>query len=160
MTPALRQQARSATCHPDRPHIARGLCRKCYQARWRKPKLDRLRRQRERNCEVCGRLYTPDNTRGRLCSLPCRHHFWAHRQSVREGCVMDQYRTTHDGEIAAQFVLMLKARGFRRVPPKKASRIARRGGPYFSAWKRSHAEGALYVVRWWCRNWKSWELAA
>lgn len=23
-----------ATCHPDRPHVARGLCRPCYNADW------------------------------------------------------------------------------------------------------------------------------
>lgn len=27
--------ARQATCHPERPHLARGLCRACYFRAWK-----------------------------------------------------------------------------------------------------------------------------
>jgi hypothetical protein len=29
-------QQRYAECHPDRPHMAKGLCNACYQKQWRK----------------------------------------------------------------------------------------------------------------------------
>ncbi|MGW0169551.1 endonuclease VII domain-containing protein [Streptomyces sp. NPDC003343] len=33
--PADRPSKPSATCHPDRPHVARGLCGSCYQREWK-----------------------------------------------------------------------------------------------------------------------------
>src|SRR6266568_1459518 len=38
--PGRRQQPqRYAECHPDRPHLAKGLCSTCYQKQWRKKRL-------------------------------------------------------------------------------------------------------------------------
>jgi hypothetical protein len=73
-----RQQFKSrATCHPDRPHSAKGLCRNCYrvsleavelnakkQARWRRASLkynfglteaewDRMRDEQQNRCAMC-----------------------------------------------------------------------------------------------------------
>jgi hypothetical protein len=40
--------ARPATCHPDRPVLARGLCRRCYQLAWLRGDLPDIRRGRSR----------------------------------------------------------------------------------------------------------------
>jgi CRP-like cAMP-binding protein len=38
--------ARPATCHPDRPNLARGLCRRCYQGAWHRGELTGIRTNR------------------------------------------------------------------------------------------------------------------
>lgn len=40
--------ARPARCHPDRPVLARGLCRNCYGFLWRTDQLEDLRAVRRR----------------------------------------------------------------------------------------------------------------
>jgi CRP-like cAMP-binding protein len=40
--------ARPAPCHPDRPVLARGLCRRCYQLAWLRGTLPDVRRVRRR----------------------------------------------------------------------------------------------------------------
>jgi hypothetical protein len=43
-----------ATCHPDRPHWARGMCTSCYQTWWREENperyAERLKNQRRATC--------------------------------------------------------------------------------------------------------------
>lgn len=34
------------TCHPDRPYLARGMCVKCYQAKYRDPNGVKVHRER------------------------------------------------------------------------------------------------------------------
>lgn len=41
-------RANPARCHPDRPVLARGLCRSCYGVAWRNDELDDLRTLRRR----------------------------------------------------------------------------------------------------------------
>jgi hypothetical protein len=40
--PLVLVHARPATCHPERPVNARGLCDSCYQTAWHKRALDRF----------------------------------------------------------------------------------------------------------------------
>lgn len=35
MTRGVQKNARIPTCHPDRPHYGRNLCKPCYLMRWR-----------------------------------------------------------------------------------------------------------------------------
>jgi hypothetical protein len=44
--PLVLVHARPAICHPDRPVNARGLCRSCYEIRWRNGTLDQHPAQR------------------------------------------------------------------------------------------------------------------
>lgn len=65
--PGFRHEIPSS-CHPERPHVAKGLCRACYKAQWRKGDaharrfrlyglteerfLDRLEKQNGK-CAIC-----------------------------------------------------------------------------------------------------------
>lgn len=51
--PSGRKPRAKATCHPDRPHVARGLCRKCYGRAQYKGALDnndKVRVQKQATC--------------------------------------------------------------------------------------------------------------
>lgn len=55
-----------ATCHPERPAVARGLCAACYQRAWRAVRPSGV----PKRCRQCGVTYT---ARGwRYCSATCR----------------------------------------------------------------------------------------
>jgi hypothetical protein len=55
----------SALCHPERTHLARGLCSPCYSRR-REPQ------RHPHACEHCGGPFTSSSRKSRFCSLACR----------------------------------------------------------------------------------------
>jgi hypothetical protein len=53
VTPTLALvRAKPATCHPDRPHAARGLCQSCYEIAWRTGGLDQHPTTRTRRSQA------------------------------------------------------------------------------------------------------------
>lgn len=81
-------------CHPDRPHVARGLCASCYYRSRRPPRVPR----REIECLLCGRLFE-GNSRQRFCSRSCRTRDRNRRPGAREkaAAYLRGYRATERG---------------------------------------------------------------
>src|SRR5687768_3420012 len=70
----------AATCHPDRPHWARGYCMSCYQAWWKSnnPEKYQARPKRKAKCH-------PDkNVLGRGLCGTCYRAWWRTQPGNRE----------------------------------------------------------------------------
>lgn len=93
--------ARPATCHPDRPINARGLCDSCYETHWRNGTLDQFptkRTQRRREDFVAdyellrSEGYTRRQIADRLgMKYPALHR--AYRRAVVAGALTPDRRT-------------------------------------------------------------------
>lgn len=44
----MKRKTKIATCHPDRPHFAKGMCKLCHNTLWRRANPDRVRIHRKR----------------------------------------------------------------------------------------------------------------
>jgi hypothetical protein len=132
------------TCHQDRPHCAKGLCRPCYLTRWRRRQKARAWLTLRRECDLCGTSYVPRRRKGRYCSKACLIVACGNSRVNRRGgagLLEDRY-AFRDREAALMIARMAWDRGCRRVTPRYRATDAI--GPYFSAW---HRGGGLYIVR-------------
>lgn len=127
---------RPAECHPDRKHEAQGLCRLCYQRRWK-------RQQRivwpERNCKFCSTSFRPSVYQQTHCSSLCQIVRGAMSRTARDS---EELMATRSRTVAERLVRGYLDRGCRRVSHKAAARQI--DGPYVAAWHRG--EG-LFLIR-------------
>lgn len=133
---------RLATCHPERPVKARGLCSACHQ-RFRRRKLAG---PGPAHCTVCTRWYIAKRpTRSLVCSGVCARFRRGQERSRAVGLRQVRYWKGCD-EAAFKAELRRQVFAGRELvgPRTRSDRMAGR----YSAWKRKHAEGALYVIRW------------
>lgn len=134
---------RPSTCPCGSPVKARGLCNACYLRHWYVGTLPDLP---ERECPVCRLSFVPTYSRAVYCSDTCRMFKRGRDIAKERQTASDHYLTTCREALATDAARVLRDRGFRRVGPQSR----RRGGKYFSAWKRSTRDGHhLFVVRWW-----------
>lgn len=134
---------RRATCHPDRPYLARGLCAPCYKSRRRSA----LRAAARQNipCVICGRPFSPERVRAMYCCEICRRVGIKRRQADRRGTRPEdeEIYATRDRDFAAEIARTARERGCRRIKPNAPG--MRVGAPgYYCAW---HRGGGLYLVR-------------
>lgn len=131
-----------ATCHPARPHCARGMCRSCavawYRRRAKAKKWEALRRP----CNLCSRPFIPNREEGLYCSKTClivstELSRWRKRNP---NSAEDRFVTRDPDEVRSIIHTALE-RGCRML-----SRYVREEatlGSYVCAWRR----GGLYLVR-------------
>lgn len=128
--------SRPSDCHPDRPNEGGGLCKRCYQRRWKRQR----RRLPERTCDLCGDPFHTSDSRRRDCSKLCR----VVRNKLEENPRPpgEEMMATRDAKLAASLLRAYLDRGCRRVGRKAAGQKVE--GPYVAAWHRG--EG-LFIVR-------------
>lgn len=94
---------RAATCHPDRPVEARGLCRPCYSKAWSEgtlaahPRKHRSRRSVEEFADLW-QLLSPEGatlqTIADRLGMTRRAALQAHRRAIRRGLIEPDRRST------------------------------------------------------------------
>lgn len=133
-----------ATCHPDRPHRAHGLCNTCY-ARHRYHHAKVVPLQQLIPCAVCHEHFQPTRRNQKHCSRECYLVSVSLQTSKRRGVGRENEDTiiTRDEVLAIEIIRTARGRGLTRIHPRDS--VARHELPaYYSAWKR---RGGLYLVR-------------
>lgn len=132
-----------ATCHSDRPHHARGLCKVCYNKLRHQERRQGLHRKAE--CVVCHDLFSATRIDAAYCTEECRRVGYTWAQAERRGCrpEAEEVIATRDRGVALDLAQTAKSRGCARIHPNASGE---RYGltAYYSAWYRG--EG-LYIIR-------------
>jgi hypothetical protein len=76
--------SRRPTCHPDRPHTARGLCRTCYRRAWRADALPEPLAKPDRPTHSCDYHHGPDRACYAVCGCRCQACLDMHAEYERE----------------------------------------------------------------------------
>lgn len=130
---------RAALCHPDRPHVAHGLCRACYSRAWlRERRRERAAtRLREDFCALCGDPFKTTDPRQRYCEPRCQEVACNLAKRRHAG---EEVHVTRRRELASDLARAYVARGC-RVVRRRTNGCGRL--PFVAAWRN----GPLYLIR-------------
>ena len=106
----MTDKARTPLCHPDRKHVANGLCRTCYNAIWYQTHREQARANgrayyqgHRKQARVRGRVY--DRTHREKRRIYNRAYYATHRQQMRA-----RRLTTYRIDVQARLRNSLRAR--------------------------------------------------
>jgi hypothetical protein len=128
---------RPASCHPDRPYRARGLCYACYSIWWWRRKRDRTAEANRRSCRFCGRSFASNDPRKVYCDALCAKTAWELLRCKHRG---QEVHVTRQRSYAETLVTGYLERGCRRMRPGHNGLTP---DPFVTAWRK----GPLFLIR-------------